>query len=355
MWLIRIDFSTSERIIAGTVVLKIFAIGCDISPKTGEGFLAQSLIDLMRTRFSVAIYTDWVINLARKNILLRDRVLPIYISFVCLFLRIRQRKVVLLNYVPIWNFLNAVLARCGVRLAPMTGSALLVPARASMSERVKRKYIQKLFIMLTKHLLPARTLLWCATPSVFIELQRAGLENLCFGFPYLNKIQSISPVEPVYDIFIYSGTHPVKNHEATRRFITHSMVRRFKICYVGPAIGVDYSHVHSYHQIPEEEFNQLLATSRLYVTFSYEDAGITGFKALAYGINVLCPLTSGLAFALEYDKSSCYLDPYDVDEIYSRVVDLLGNPRASRKDLTDTFHRLKEKSNTASAIWLASL
>lgn len=335
--------------------LQIHAIACDLSPETGEGFLALSLIDLMRTRFDVKIYTDCVVRRLRSNPLLRDRVLPIYLFCVCLVLRIRRHKVALLNYVPIWNFLNAFLARCGVRLAPMTGSALIVPARASIGERLKRKYFQKLFIMATERLLPVRTLLWCATPSVYLELQRAGLRNLYFGFPYLNKIQPVAPVVPVYDIFIYSGTHPIKNHEAVRQFLAHPIARQFKICYVGPTTGENCLGVDFYRAIPEDEFNLLLAKSRLYVTFSYEDAGITGFKALSYGIPVLCPRTSGLAYAIEYDESYCYPDPYDTMEILNRIVYLLSNPQAACRDLTQTYHQLKEKSRISSATWLSSL
>lgn len=334
--------------------LQIYVVGCDLSPETGEGFLALSLIDLMQTRFAVKVYTDWMVRFLRRSPLFRDRVLPIYIFFVCLVLRVGQHKVVLLNYVPIWNFLNAFLARFGVRLAPITGSTLLVPARPTMCEWVKRKYVQKLLILLTECFLPRRTFLWCATPSVFLELQRAGMENLCFGFPYLNKIQPLSPVSPVFDVFIYSGTHAIKNHEAVRQFIAHPMAHRLKVCYVGPTLG-NQPHISSHCGISEEEFNQLLAKSRLYVTFSYEDSGITGFKALAYGVAVLCPQKSGLAFSLEYDESHCYPDPHDADEIHNRITLLLATPPASRKDLTETFHHLKDKSSTSADTWLLSL
>lgn len=333
----------------------MYVVGCDLSPQTGEGFLAMSLIELVQTRFTVTIYSDRLVQALRSRPLLRDRFLPLYLFAVCLALRFCSHRVVLLNYVPIWNFLIAVLARCGVRLAPITGSVLVVPARASLRERFIRLHLQRALITLSTWMIPRSQFLWCATPSVFLHFQHAGLQNLGFGFPYLNKIKPLPPIAKTFDLFIYSNAHPVKNHKAVQQFLASPLTRNFNICYVGPSEET-HNNVSSFGTIPEGEFNQLLARSRLYLTFSFEDAGITGFKALAYGMQVLCPRSSGLAYSVQYEWPYCFSDPFDVEDICKNVLSLLGCETVQQKcKLTEKFEQLKEKYDDVSIKWLLSL
>ncbi len=332
-----------------------YVVGCDISSETGEGFLANSLIELVQTRFDVTVYSDWFVQSFRSHQLLRDRVLPLYFFLVCMLLRLGRHRVVFLNYVPIWNFLNAILARCGVKLGPITGSVLVVPTRASLKERIIRLYLQRIFITLSEWLLPRRSFLWCATPSVFLRLQNSGLRNLGFGFPYLNKIESEPLMVKSYDLFIYSNRHPIKNHAAVLQFLASPLTRGFKICYVGPTTKTQ-QNVSSFGPISEKEFNHLLASSRLYITLSFEDGGITGFKALAYGIPVLCPRSSGLAFAVQYGDSYCFKDPYNIEDIVNRASFLLRSWTVEQKSiLIEHFDKLKEKYDNTSIKWVSSL
>ena len=333
----------------------MYVVGCDLSTKTGEGFLANSLIELIQTRFSVAVYTDPFVQALRSHSMLRDRFLPLYLFAVCLVLRLGCNRVLLLNYVPIWNFLNAVLACCGVRLAPITGSVFVVPARASLRERLIRLYMQKLLVKITVWLLPRMSFLWCATPSVYLLLKQSGRQNLGFGFPYLNKIKPLPPMVKTFDLFIYSNSHPVKNHGAVRQFLSSPLTRNFNICYVGPPERT-LQNVFLFGVVPEEEFNHLLARSRLYLTFSFEDAGITGLKALAYGIKVLCPSRSGLAFSLQYEEPYCFADPYDVEKICQMLSSLLACDSVQQTSkLTEKFDLLKEKYHETSIKWVSSL
>lgn len=332
-----------------------YVVGCDLSPETGEGFLALSLIELMRSCFDVTIYTDRFTQILSSFDLFRDRVLPFYLFIVCLTLRLFGYRVVLLNYVPIWNFLNALLAFCGVRLAPITGSVLITPARASFWERIKRLYLQRALIKIFELLLPRRTFFWCATPSVFLRLQNAGLRNLCFGFPYLNKIEPAPKMTKTFDLFIYSNSHPVKNHKAVIKFLSSQSSLGLKICYVGPPLKT-HPNVTSFSGVLEKDFNHLLACSRLYLTFSFEDAGITGFKALAYGIPVLCPRSSGLAFAVQYDVSNCFIDPYNIDDVLSKSIFLLSPEAVNQNSLMiQKFNKQKENYNEAASKWVTSL
>jgi len=334
---------------------KAYVVSCDLSPETGEGFLANSLINLVRTRFAVSVYDDGIVRALRSRVLLRDRVLPLYLCLVCLALRLGGHKVVLLNYVPIWNVLNAILASCGVRLGPITGSALIVPARAGFRDRFIRLHLQRVLIGLSAWVLPRKNFFWCATPSVYEELHSAGLRDLSFGFPFLGKIGPAPMTPKSFDLFVYSNTHPLKNHEAVLQFLANASTRDFKICFIGVATR-NYTNVSAFSGVSEDEFNQLLARSRLYLTFSFEDAGITGFKALAYGIPLLCPRKSGLAFGINYEEPYCFADPYNSEDITSRALYLLGCEAVQQKrKMHETFSQLKEKYRESSIRWVSSL
>ena len=334
---------------------KILALACEMSPTTGEGYLARSLIDLMQSSFEVSVYTDSFMRLLYRHTFARDRLLPVYIFFLCLGLRLVGTRVVLLNYMPIWNFLNAFLARVGVFLGPITGSALISPARPRWLQRISRVYVQKLFIFLTSKLLPSRRLYWCATPSVFRVLGCSGFKKLYLGFPYLS---SIRPAERAvgsaeFDIFIYSGRHTIKNHTAAYGWINRN-VDDFRVCYVGPDLNLPHSKLVAFNTVPEERFNELLSCSALYLSFSFEDAGITGMKALAFGVPVLCPHQSGLAYAVEYRTENCYVDPFDFADI-TRLVRNILSEQSDPDSYRQRFIDLKGKSNKAATAWLESM
>ncbi len=294
----------------------------------------------------------------RQYPLLRDRLLPFYIFILCIVQRLAGRRVVLLNYVPIWNCLNSFLTRCGVRLGPITGSALILPARPNWRVRLARLHIQKLLIAATSFVLSNRDVVWCATPSVYQSLKRSGFHQVYFGFPFLSRIKVQEPLPVVFDVFIYSGTHGIKNHDAVCKWLQHTVSIDLKVCYVGPKLPSMYSHVQSFEKLPEDTFNSMLARSAVYISFSCEDAGITGFKALAFGVPVLCPSHSGLAYALKYSDTHCFADPFNSHDILQRLERLLPEAR-HRNRSSDAchaaFYQLQEQSTTAAKAWLASL
>lgn len=332
-----------------------YVLGCDLSLETGEGFLAHSLIDLIQARFDIIIYNDLIVRQLCVVPVFRDRVLPIYLFIVCLMLRLYRRRVILLNYVPIWNFLNAILARCGVHLAPITGSVFIVPARASRRELIKRRYVQRILVALSGWLLPRDKFIWCATHSVYQQLNQAGFSKIGLGIPYLSRIKPFPYGEKNFDIFIYSGNHPIKNHDAVLQFLENPLSRNFTICYVGPPFNFK-PNVSCFNSISEQQFDILLSSARIYLTFSFEDSGITGFKALANSMPVMCPRRSGLAHATSYDEDYCFEDPYDSEILYHMASKLLCERSTKfHSQSHNIFAYLKAQHEKASGEWISSL
>lgn len=298
---------------------KLHAFACDLRPDSGEGGLAAALLSCIQYNHQVVIYEDAVVRALRRQPLCRDRLLPIYLLVIMLSHLLRRKRVVLLNYVPIWNFMNAALARLGARLGPVTGSAFILPDRSTLGDRMKRLYLQRLMINIFLWFYPSERLIWAATPSVLAQLGRKRMPNVIFGFPMAGNVAMRRDTNKIFDIFIYSGHHPVKNHLTALAGLDFLSGTGYRICYVGPDFNTHNPLVSAFEWLAETEFDRLLSQSRLYLSFSSEDAGITGMKALASSVPVLCPANSGLAFMMMHDQDLCYTQPLQLEVINAMI------------------------------------
>lgn len=335
---------------------KLFVFGCDLRRSTGEGFLANALLEYLRCFCDVIVYDDPVVRVLCRTPLARDRLLPVYLFFVILAYRVLKRRVVLLNYAPIWNFLNAALVRLGAGIGPITGSVLVLPRRPTLLDRFLRVHLQRVFVKIFLVLYPREKLIWAATPSVMRRLKRENMSEAIFGFPFAAYIDAKKKFsEKKFDIFVYSGRHRIKNHEAALKAVRALSSKNYRVCYVGSDYAAPSSSVSVFESLPEDVFNQHLGQSRMYVSFSFEDSGITGLKALALGVPILCPYQSGLAHMIGNNNKFCYTDPYSIDEILKKSYDILGSSNDYGELAFQYF--LGEKSATTKCLedWLASL
>ena len=334
---------------------RLYILGCDLRLDTGEGFLANSIISELKSSHDVLVYEDPIIHFLRMSNFARDRIQPIYIFFVGLLLLVRKKKVVVVNYIPIWNFLNSLLVRFGAQIGPVTGSVGIVPKESNFFDKFCREYLQVTLIHFFLKLCPREIFLWAATPSVMCQFQEYKFRNLAFAFPFASYIEELEVSDKKFDIFIYSSNHPIKNHPAMLRALDILRADNYSICYVGPSLERSYEGVTCYSNLSESEFNRHLASSKLYISFSNEDAGITGMKALAYGLPVLCPLQSGLSFMTSFDQSYTYNDPYDSLEIANKANYLLGKASFFRDKSKRYFFKLRADSMRVLSKWSKAL
>jgi len=330
---------------------KLYAFGCDFSPDTGEGFLANAILSHVQRTNDVVVYGDPVVRLLRRRPLSRDRLLPLYLFVVILGYLARNRRVLLLNYAAIWNFLNAALVRFGASLGPITGSVFIVPRSARLRDRVLRLYIQRILVGAFLRLYPRGRLVWAATPSVMAQFERAQMPRLTFGFPFAVHVVARNCADKKFDIFIYSGHHPIKNHSAALAAVSTLASANYKVCYVGPDFVGNGLSVTAFFNLPEALFNQYLGESRLYISFSFEDAGITGMKALAFGVPILCPARSGLAYMTAYDAEFCYDDPDALDDICDKAGHILSRPQDYSTRAALYFSRARSATAQSIEIW----
>lgn len=338
----------------------VYVVACILDGDTGEGFLALSLMKILSENFEVKVAHGKKNSLFNRHKFLRDRIQPIYVFFVCLIFRSLQRKVVLLNYIPVWNFMNGILTRFGVNIGPITGQVSKVGLEPSMREIFFRLHLQLAFIKLNKLLINKKITIWCATPSVYKSL-KPSIPNCVFGFPYLNLIYETQIFNSLnsnkeYDIFIYSGPHPIKNNDYMLRFVEfYTKNSDAKVCIVGSNIEQKLPNVDCFDCISQDQFDTSLLNSKVYLSFSHEDAGIVTFKAMAWGLNILLPTNSGIGNEIKHIANSTFTDLDTFDDIALKINFLRENDRFAGDPISEFFRQSKMTSFRSSSIWLSQV
>jgi glycosyltransferase involved in cell wall biosynthesis len=337
--------------------VSIVVFVCDISQNSGEGFLAHAVIAKLSEQddVQIRIYNDQIIDWLRLYEFSRDRLLPIYLTFVIALHLLIHKHCLLLNYTPAWNFLNAVLTRFGLRLGPITGSVGVIPALAGKRQQLIRGALQNLMVRMAICLLPPNRFQWAATPTVYAVLVASGKFPVKFGFPFVPYVKAIPTIDKMYDFFFYSTTHPIKNHAATLLLVERLSKLGYRLCCVGDGFFDLDARLIAYDWLSENEFNMMLGASRVFVSTSFEDAGITALKALASGLPILCPQTSGMAVMAQNDPRWCFSDPCDTVAVCGQAIELLKTAESDARLARRRFSVLKDDANAAFLCWKATL
>lgn len=307
---------------------EVLLIACDRSPNTGEGRLFLSIVDELKAKRSIKIYGDGFSLYLESNKFLQDRVLPIYLFFIALLGTIKYEKVYFINYAPLWAWWLGILERAGVIIGPITGSIDAKVFKKNTASLIKRGVLQKMMCWLHLLILDKSRFKWAATKSVQQYLKSKGVMSACYSPPAMLRIEEkMHHHHPrLYDIFIYTSYHEIKNNEFANGVIKKIAIETdLKILYVGPDIEKysSFPQVIAFNALGERDFDSLLSASKCYLTVSFEDAGITFLKALSFGVNVVCK--SGVGFC-DSKCASCYkFERMDEDEIIKKIYEATSN------------------------------
>lgn len=301
---------------------KSLLIACDQSPDTGEGKLFLSIANELSKQSEIKIYSDIFTSYFEKIKFLQDRVLPIYLFFVAMLMRIKYEKVYFINYAPLWAWWLGVLDRTGVIIGPITGTISAVPFEKDILSLFVRGWVQKFMCRLHVRILDKKKFKWAATRSAEKFLRSHGLKNVLYAPPPMLQIHEYEKYQKThkFDLFVYSSRHAIKNNDFLNRVMEFLIKEtELNIVYIGPD-AERYStapKVESFSSLREKEFDQLLLESRCYLTVSFEDAGITFLKALSFGLNVVCK--SGVGFCVP-DCQSCFkYERMEIGEILQKI------------------------------------
>jgi hypothetical protein len=304
----------------------LIILACDLSNDTGEGRLACSLLDAFSSKqLNFTVYKDFITKTLSKNAHARDRFLPIYLVIIAIILSVKRKKVVYLNYCPIWNPSIFLLTNIGVLLGPITGSHGLVPEKKQTISSLLRKRLLPLLSYLSVKVCDNLQTYWTATPTVSSYLNKHRIRNDC-GRPFLMdhsfRSDTLSLLSVKYDIFIYATKHPMKNYNELMEMVSKKIDNNLKICWVGQC-KLQQTNIENHSKVSSQKFFELLSQSSTYLTLSYEDAGIAAFQAINLRKPLLFPIESPLSLnfksALDFNiQDKIYLSRSNLEAILSK-------------------------------------
>ena len=200
---------------------KYYCWACDFSNRTGEGNLARLFIK-KRYLQNYQIFTTNNIKFLKYKYLS-----PLIGILFCWYLFIKQKKVVYLNYLPLWNCLLFIFLPPKTMLGPITGGAYY------KNKSFLRKFFFPLAYKISEFFLNLRNIkIYFSTELLKKYLSKSTVRKSKFNFIlnyYKKKISNRKEI----DFLIYYRIHENKKYFFPHNFIKKLISLNFKIHIIG--------------------------------------------------------------------------------------------------------------------------
>ena len=200
---------------------KYYCWACDFSNRTGEGNLARLFIKKSYLQ-NYQIFTTSNIKFLKYKYLS-----PLIGILFCWYLFIKRKKVVYLNYLPLWNCLLFVFLPPKTILGPITGGAYY------KNKSFLRKFFFPLAYKISEFFLNLRnTKIYFSTELLKKYLSKSTVKKSKFNFIlnyYKKKINNRKEI----DFLIYYRIHENKKTFFPHNFIKKLISLNFKIHIIG--------------------------------------------------------------------------------------------------------------------------
>ena len=235
------DIEEKQWVVDDNLSKKYVAWACEINRNQGEGKLAQNFLNYLSEikRISINIKTlNNKIKISNGKLIYSYKELftvknqlnffekylnPLVGVFYLWYNFLRGRKVIYVNFLPLWNFLIFLLLPPGSILGPITGTTKI--NSHSYFERFLRKYIMPSTFRISMSIINFRKLdILFATESLKHIVEKKIKNRIFYNFS-LNEISSFDDKktntfhERQYDFCLYFRKHPNKNELFFKKFI----------------------------------------------------------------------------------------------------------------------------------------
>jgi hypothetical protein len=172
-----------------------------------------------------------------------------------------KKKILYLNYLPLWNFLIFFLLPSKVILGPITGGA--VPLKVSNFNTLLRKYILPLcyiFSLIIINLKFKRVIFSTNLLKKYVCNKKK--KKYLFSYIYLNFINHINKKKnnKKFDLIFYNRKHLTKKNDLIKK-IVFKLPSQLKICVIGENILKD--NIINYGFVDRKKAVQLIRNSKL--------------------------------------------------------------------------------------------
>jgi hypothetical protein len=240
---------------------KYFCWACDFSDRTGEGNLARLFVKRNFTQNNYQIFTVnniCILNFINYKILNYKYFSPLIGIIFCWYLFIKGKKVVYLNYLPLWNCLLFIFLPPKTILGPITGGA-----------HYKNKFLIRKFFFPFAYkiseffLIFRKTNLYFSTELLKNFLFKSTIKKSNFNY-VLNYYKKRILKKKEIDFLIYYRKHNNKKTFFPYNFIKKLIYLNFKVHIVGDLFNSKYVINHGY--ISNNKINDLLSKTFYSIT-----------------------------------------------------------------------------------------
>jgi hypothetical protein len=209
---------------------KYFCWACDFSDKTGEGNLARLFVKKKFTQNNYQIFTVnniCILNFINYKILNYKYFSPLIGILFCWYSFIKGKKVVYLNYLPLWNCLLFIFLPPKTILGPITGGAYY------KNKFLIRKFLFPFTYKISEFFLILRKTNLCFSTELLKSfLFKSTIKKSNFNY-ILNYYKKKNIRRKKIDFLIYYRKHKNKEAFFPYDFIKKLILLNFKIHIIG--------------------------------------------------------------------------------------------------------------------------
>ena len=287
---------------------KYYCWACDFSNRTGEGNLARLFIKKSYLQ-NYQIFTTSNIKFLKYKYLS-----PLIGILFCWYLFIKRKKVVYLNYLPLWNCFLFMFLPPGTILGPITGGANI-----GNKQIVIRKYIFPVLYKVSEIFILCRKTNICFSTDLLKKyLSKKTLSIAKFNF-VLNYLKKIKKNKKNIDFLIYYRKHVNKESYFPYAFLKKLISLNFKVHIFGDFFN--NSLVKNYGFISNNKVNKLLA--RTYFTLASNENQYTMFSLECINNHVKIIVDKSRENNIKYYKKNfVFIDFKERDTYKKKILNL---------------------------------
>ncbi len=200
---------------------------------TGEGQLARKYINTYFKGKKIKIISPQI------SFFLSDYIFQIYGIFVLWYYYFLGKKIIYINYLPLWNFLIFLLSPPNTVFGPITGSIQINKIQNIKS--IFRFFMIPLFYKISLLILNLRARKIIFGTNILIKfLNKKILKKSKLNFILENfKFKNSSKKKREYDLIVYYRNHENKFFSHHTRFINSQIKNRKKVIIVGDKLNIE--------------------------------------------------------------------------------------------------------------------
>jgi hypothetical protein len=257
---------------------KYYCWACDFSNKSGEGNLARLFIKKSHLKNNYKVFTP-----NNLRILNYKYISPLIGILFCWFQYITGKKVVYLNYLPLWNFLLFILLPPKTIFGPITGGAYYA----------KKSYLRKFFFpfayKISEFFLNRRTVkIYFSTELLKKNLSKITVKKSNFNF-ILKYYQKKIIHKKEIDFLIYYRKHENKETFFPYNFIKKLISLNFKIHIIGDYFNNALVKNHGY--LNNIDVNKLLSKTFFSVSSGENIYSLFTMECINHNVKILVNIT----------------------------------------------------------------